>query len=495
MFAIGFFTKIQNANAVALEKVQIYGYNYLKYDGDISTADFSDYYFKFVFGDKVAFCLEPDTHITSFDYYETDESGLNLSADMIRRLTLITHYGYDYPGHQTDRYFVATQNLIWKSVTNHNFYVTSELWGEGYYVDLSAEENEIINLVDSHYVRPSFNTEKYEIKLGDNLILTDTNGVLSNYEVSFTSDNVNYSIDGNTITITPTKLGDANIEFKRKNEDIRSTIIFKSDNSQTMGHLGLSDPSMAFLSIANKGGTLSINKIGEKLEYEDNSYSYKQIPLKGAKFDLYAEEDITDGLGNIIYEKGTIIKTEVSNEKGMIYFSDLYLGKYSFKEVESTNNNVVDSKKYYFEITKDNLNIEKKVENYYAKGTLDFSKVDFSTSEPLPNTKIQIFTDDDKQVFEGITDENGKVVINDLPIGKYYIVETEAPVGYTINEEKMPFEIKENKEVVKSTMKDEKIVRVPFTEANRDYTFDVLIFAVVCIALILIFIGFKNGKK
>ena len=127
VFALGFFVKTQSVGAVTLQKVKIDGYAYTRYEHSVASGDFSDYYYKYYFNGNVAFCIEPGIHITSYEYVETNESSLNISADMIRRLTLITHYGYDYPGHQTDRYFVATQNLIWKTVANYSFITT---WGQ-----------------------------------------------------------------------------------------------------------------------------------------------------------------------------------------------------------------------------------------------------------------------------------------------------------------------------------------------------------------------------
>ena len=50
------------------------------------------------------------------------------------------------------------------------------------------------------------------------------------------------------------------------------------------------------------------------------------------------------------------------------------------------------------------------LKNYLEKGTLEFNKKDLSTSEPLPNTTIQIYyykdsVDDAQLIFEGVTDD------------------------------------------------------------------------------------------
>ena len=101
------------------------------------------------------------------------------------------------------------------------------------------------------------------------------------------------------------------------------------------------------------------------------------------------------------------------------------------------------------------------------KGTLEFTKTDFSTSQTLPNTLIEIYTENDELVYSGRTDKDGKIIINELPVGKYYILEKEAPIGYEINPNKMEFEITKDGEIVKCTMTDELIVtEVPNT--NKD---------------------------
>ena len=195
-------------------------------------------------------------------------------------------------------------------------------------------------------------------------------------------------------------------------------------------------------------GSIEINKTGEEVELTDNGFVYTKINLEGVKIGLYANDDIYDALGNLKYKKDALVKELITDENGYVSLDDLYLGKYYLKEISTTNNHVLDKNTAV-------INYEITLENHLPKGTLEFTKTDFSTSETLPNTLIEIYTENDELVYSGRTDENGKIVITELPVGKYYILEKEAPENYKLNEEKMWFEITEDGQVVKCNMTDE----------------------------------------
>ena len=135
------------------------------------------------------------------------------------------------------------------------------------------------------------------------------------------------------------------------------------------------------------------------------------------------------------------------------------------------------------------------MENNVPTGKLEFTKTDFSESKTLPNTTIEIYTEDDILIYSGKTDENGKIVIDKLPIGKFYILEKEAPEGYQLNEEKMWFEVTEDGQVIKATMKDEQIVEVPDTEQNKSYKNIFYGFGIMIIGLGVIIYGNKKNKR
>lgn len=210
--------------------------------------------------------------------------------------------------------------------------------------------------------------------------------------------------------------------------------------------------------------------ITQKLELKNNLKSSK---VSFTKIDSVSGKPIANTYISIYSENDDLIYTGRTDENGKIVFESLPIGNYYYIETKAADGYVIDNEKITFKVTgEDEVKLIKK--NKRITGTLEFSKVDFSTSEPLPNTKIEIYRAKTNEiVFEGLTDEEGMIVIHSLDYGRYYILEKEAPDGYNINEEKMYFEILEDGKIVKVTMTDDKIlVEVPIT--NKDDYFIIL---------------------
>lgn len=249
-------------------------------------------------------------------------------------------------------------------------------------------------------------------------------------------------------------------------------------------------------------GEILIKKTGEKLIIENGSYHYEQVPVEGAEFNIYADEDIITKDGVVHYKKDELVDTITSSENGTAYLDNMYLGKYYIKESKTPDNNLVlDSNIYRFELTyKDQYTelVSKSFDilNRHKKGTLDFTKVDVSTGEPLPNTTIKIFDDDrDVLIFEGKTNELGKIIINDLYVGNFRLEESEAPEGYKINPEPQYFSIKENGEIIKATLSDELIIELPNTSKN-EFNKNILIAIGIVLGFgALLYAKSKNNKK
>ena len=195
----------------------------------------------------------------------------------------------------------------------------------------------------------------------------------------------------------------------------------------------------------------------------------KKSDLEFSKTDLTTGKGIKNTKVKVYTEDDKLVFTGITDKNGKIVIKNLFVGKFYIVETEAATGYRLSDEKVYFEITEDGKVVKANMTNEKIKGTLEFTKQDLSNDEALPNTLIEVYNaETDELVFSGRTDKDGKIVIKDLEYGKYYILEKEAPEGYTLNDEKMYFEILEDGKVVKANMKDEKIVEVPDTFKN-DY--------------------------
>ena len=78
-----------------------------------------------------------------------------------------------------------------------------------------------------------------------------------------------------------------------------------------------------------------------------------------------------------------------------------------------------------------------------------------SDGKLLPGVGFRIRNEDGEIVAEGHTDDNGEAKFT-LRVGKYTYQEFAALEGYELDDAEYPFEIKENGEIVKAVMTNEK---------------------------------------
>ena len=213
-------------------------------------------------------------------------------------------------------------------------------------------------------------------------------------------------------------------------------------------------------------GQIEIYKKGEKFIIDNSTFKYDYISLDGIKFEIYADTDIKSAAGNYLYyNKGDLVDTIYTDSNGYAISKELPLGNYFLVEVETKDNYILDTSSYHFSLVEKNNRTPIVYElyetlNYLQKGKLELTKVDYVDGTPISNVKFNIYTINDELIFSGETDENGKINIDKLPLGKYYAVETEPAVSYINNSAPLFFEILDNEQIVKVTMTNKKITSI-----------------------------------
>lgn len=229
------------------------------------------------------------------------------------------------------------------------------------------------------------------------------------------------------------------------------------------------------IKFANKRvkGNAEIIKSGETFDAIDGKIYESTKKLKGVKFGLYAHENIYDENHDLIYKKDNLILEEITDKDGKINFDNLYLGKYYVKELDTLKDYILDNKKYYFELKykdqyTEEISYKLEINNYLKKGELEFTKTDLVTGDAISKTKVEIYNKNDELIYSGVTDNDGKIYLKNLPVGQYYIIEKLAAPGYKLSQEKQYFTILNNEDVVKTNMTNEKMkVVVPDTLKNN----------------------------
>ena len=192
-------------------------------------------------------------------------------------------------------------------------------------------------------------------------------------------------------------------------------------------------------------------------------------------------------------EENTLLRSK-TDEKGEGYVAlDLFKNgkKYTYTEIEAPEIYKLNTEPHEFtaKFDKDgNWAVEKiKVENVRKESRVELTKLDMVDSTPIPNCKFELKSLETDFKVEGVTDENGVYVFEDIPYGKYTYTELEAPEEYLIDT--TPHEITIDAEDMKIVVKDE---RAP--ETGDIAVVALVIVAVVCVAGI-VFVVVKNKKQ
>ena len=426
------------------------------------------YHVKYVNG-ALAYCIQPGVRSDDSSNYVQGSSGCwyNLPAAVQSGIALALACGYPSAEYGTAygdsnssdiigaEKWAATQAVIWDLICEYRSPYDYRSWGSSPFygcVDTSRYPTfalwyeKITDAMQSAADIPSFAATSSRwcdiIELTKDASgnysasVTDTNGVLGDFNFANNSGNgITFSQRGNTLTITATAEAAKGLSTEKTYSATGSAYGIDPDEAvlcwydSTGKYQSLAsytgtglDPVRAYIKIkatvTEDKGSLTINKTDA-----DTGKA-----LAGVTYRLY------DASGNKVADVTT-------GTDGMVVFSDLPLGSYTYQEISAPEGYVVDDTKYPITITTETLNITETRTNALAKGSLTINKVDADTGKALAGVTYRLFDSAGNKVADATSGTNGKAVFTDLPLGSYIYQEISAPEGYVVDDTKYPITI------------------------------------------------------
>ena len=249
-------------------------------------------------------------------------------------------------------------------------------------------------------------------------------------------------------------------------------------------------PAVGELTVEKKGEVLDGFKGGLLASSYEKEFVYKEGSLAGAKFKVYAAEDIytadnqKDADGNRIkyYSKGDLVTTLTTGKDGKATAKNLPLGQYRVVEVEAPYGYVLNpnEQKVTFTYVDDKTPVIKESLTFSddrQKLDMSVTKLDAEDNTPIAGAVFGLYAGEDIKNADGrviiekgtllektTSDENGKIAfVKDYPFAKYVARELVKPAGYVTNEEAVNFDTKYQGQDVKTAVYNGEYKNTPTT--------------------------------
>lgn len=190
--------------------------------------------------------------------------------------------------------------------------------------------------------------------------------------------------------------------------------------------------------------------VDENIKLNDSYYDidiFNDVPKGKINILKVDDEDIPlQGVEIGIFDsKHKLIKEVITDDNGSASIENLELGTYYVKELNTIDGYILNDEYHevklsYIDDKTSVVEEDIKLINSKIKCDVTYISTDESSRE-VTGIEINLYDESDNIIYNGKTDENGKITIENLPYGKYYIKQNSVPSGYIINEDKVEFSV------------------------------------------------------
>lgn len=362
----------------------------------------------------ISYSLELEKDITSNKYNSTSDFSIStLTNEQCNYIKSISYFGYEYKEHNDIKYYMAAQELIWEYITD-----VDVKWSNapGNKEDINIEEfkETITTLINREKEKKlEFNNEGQAYKVGEEIILEETNNLLNEYEIVSTNESQLTIEDNKLIIKIANKIRKEEIEFKRKQYYNHESKLYYYDTSKKLISNGNYTIDLETLTLNIEGATIEAEVKQLYEGYDINSIDAK---LEGAVYELYDENN-------------KLVGTYTSDKSGKFKVDNLLLGKYYFKQIKASEGYILNEELKEITLVKPTNKItleEKLISNLYV-----IDKKYGSNGNYYPEMFITFCVYDSRGEFYRyiLTDRDGTRNVR-LPYGIYKIVQDNAREGY-----------------------------------------------------------------
>jgi len=193
-------------------------------------------------------------------------------------------------------------------------------------------------------------------------------------------------------------------------------------------------------------------KINENSEEERIILKNKQIvgSLNITKLNSLTNELILDSIKFKIKNQDTNSYLKIAGNdtfetiEGHLILTNIPYGNYIIEEIDAPDIYKKLEDKITFSITKDNSESLLTVYNTPKTGVINIIKTDVRNNNPLSNVIFGLYNASKELINEYTTDESGKINLENIPIGKYYLKELLTRENYDLNDVEIEIDVKED---------------------------------------------------